>query len=60
MAKYEDDTIIGFGKHKGKELENVPAEWLLWYESAEGKKDNLLIEYIEENKDVLIDELKEK
>lgn len=27
-----DDSIMTFGKHKGKPLKEVPGSWLLWFE----------------------------
>ena len=27
----KDDTVIKFGKHKGKKVANVPAHYLLWF-----------------------------
>lgn len=26
-----DNTVMWFGQHKGKELANVPASWMMWW-----------------------------
>lgn len=64
----KDTDIMQFGAHKGKELQDVPASWLLWLHSQietskEEKKfissDNQkLFDYIEDNMQVLQQELK--
>lgn len=54
-----DKSIMPFGKHKGKALINVPAEYLLWLYGAwksggfKGCPSLKLKTYIEENLDVL-------
>lgn len=56
-----DATPMPFGKYKGVSMANVPAEYLLWlYErlkpSAPNKRsasEKLLVDYIEDNMDVL-------
>lgn len=30
MSALNDDSLMPFGKHKGKRLEDVPASYLLW------------------------------
>lgn len=59
MTELKDSSIMWFGKHKGKALESVPADYLLWLH-REGKCPPNLKKYIEENKDVLEKELKRK
>lgn len=59
-----DDSIITIGTHQGKKLEDVPAEYLLWwYEKnnniTQSHKQYNLKEYIEDNMDVLNKEVKE-
>ena len=55
--KLTDESIITFGIHKGKALEDVPASYLLFlYDNNRCGKD--LREYIEENIDVLKHEIK--
>ena len=50
--KMTDKSIMPFGKHKGKQLDQVPADYLMWlYEN--NKVSGLLKEYIEDNLDVL-------
>lgn len=57
MDKYTDQTIMPFGKYKGKTLEEVSASWLIWYqEEATDEKDQKLLDYIQENKMVLLQE----
>lgn len=55
----QDDSIMPFGKFRSYRLEDVPYWWLLWFyrekrkNSRPWKFDGLLIDYIEENMDVL-------
>lgn len=64
-GKYDDNSIMPFGAHKGKELANVPDNYLRWfwnenvsrYKSKGGStlgahQHNLMV-YIEDNLDVL-------
>lgn len=60
-----DESIMPFGKHKGKEMANVPASYLLWiYDEWTlpnprfGFVHQEVKEYIEENLDVLKKEVK--
>ncbi len=47
-AGLTNQSIMGFGKHKGKTLSQVPADYLLWlYDQP--KLDPKLKAYIEEN-----------
>lgn len=47
-----DKSPMPFGKHKGVEMANVPADYLLWlYEN--NKCTDEVKEYIEDNMDVL-------
>lgn len=52
----EDSDLMPFGIHKGKEMEDVPAQYLLWLDregcSHEGVKD-----YIKENMAILVKEV---
>jgi len=53
---YTDDSIMPFGKYKGRRLEDVPAGYLIWlYDN--GLDRGPLREYIEENKDALEKEI---
>jgi uncharacterized protein (DUF3820 family) len=60
-----DESIMPFGKHKGKEMANVPASYLLWiYDEWTlpnprfGFVHQEVKTYIEENLDVLKKEVK--
>lgn len=55
----DDNSRMPFGKHKGTELANVPADYLLWLHK-EGKCFGELKRYIEENMDVLKEEIQRK
>jgi uncharacterized protein (DUF3820 family) len=53
----EDSDLMPFGKYKGKEMQDVPASYLLYlYNEVDlyGK----VKDYIEENMDVLKEEVK--
>jgi len=47
-----------FGKYKGKELQDIPASYLLWLYN-EGLNHLQLKEYIEDNMEVLEKEIEE-
>jgi uncharacterized protein (DUF3820 family) len=53
----KDDSEMWFGKHKGKKLKDVPADYLL-YLLDNGIEDNKprLFRYIQRNIDVIEDE----
>lgn len=61
-----DSSPCPIGKHKGRDMEAIPASWLVWYYNAylaKGKADTFnkpVIAYIEDNLDVLEKELKKK
>lgn len=48
----EDTDIMPYGIHKGREMQDVPADYLLWL-YAEGKCAGPVKEYIEDNLQVL-------
>ena len=52
-----DETIINFGKHRGKKIANVPADYLLWVEEQPWCSKGLK-KYIEDNKQALEMEIK--
>jgi len=56
--KYTDTTLMPFGKYKGKELQDIPASYLLWLYN-EGLNHLQLKEYIEDNMEVLEKEIEE-
>ena len=48
--EYTDETIMSFGKHKGKAFANVPAGWFIWaYDNI--KNNPKLTAYIKKNLD---------
>lgn len=49
---------IGFGKHRGKRLEDVPAGYLLWLDNQENPPVQV-IKYVEMNRRALQEEKKE-
>lgn len=63
---YSDETPMPFGKHRGLRMQDVPAEYLLWLldenspRGAEGRDRKALLDYIEENRDVLELEQRER
>jgi len=61
IDKFDDNSIMFFGRHVGKELANVPAQYLLWWLGMQGDRQLYgtsarLKEYILENMDVLMKE----
>lgn len=56
---YTDNTPMPWGKHKGKKLANVPADYLLWLYDHDLKVGPLRA-YIEENMDALKSEIGQK
>ncbi len=61
----EDTDLMPFGMHKGKQMQDVPASWLLWFKN-EPKSNNFnsdrqaVLDYINYNMDVLKKELQEE
>lgn len=54
IITFTDKSVINFGKHSGKRLEDVPAEYLLWlYESKGFNMNTPLGRYIKDNLEVL-------
>lgn len=56
MAKLTDNSLMPFGKHKGTAMANVPASYLLWLKNNVEKVDSAVLEYINDNLDVLRNE----
>jgi uncharacterized protein (DUF3820 family) len=54
-----DDCLMPWGKYKDTPMIDVPADYLLYMYKSK-KCCNLVKAYIEDNKDVLIKELKEQ
>ena len=48
-----DESLMPFGIHKDKKLEDVPADYLLWLHKENKCGKSGLKEYIEENMDFL-------
>lgn len=65
-----DSSPMPIGKYKGKAMEDVPAQWLMWFweqnkrayieESRLSVNQQSIMEYIDENLDVLEYELKKE
>ena len=58
----EDTDLMPFGVHKGEKMANVPASYLMWVEDnvRENSITKKVLEYIEENRDAILLELKNK
>lgn len=46
-----DESIMPFGKHKGKKMIDVPDEYLLWL-LQEGNTYGEMLEYLKDNEEV--------
>jgi uncharacterized protein (DUF3820 family) len=46
-----DESIMPFGKHKGKKMIDVPDEYLLWL-LQEGNTYGEMLEYLQDNEEV--------
>ena len=57
LKPFDDNSIMPFGKHKGKAMANVPADHLLWLYEQDWLRDPVKT-YIERNLDVLKKEIK--
>ena len=59
MARLEDGSPFPFGLHRGKKMEDVPAEYLDWLRGVAWlDKWPAVREYIERNKTVIDHELR--
>ncbi|WP_071146711.1 putative quorum-sensing-regulated virulence factor [Bacteroides ihuae] len=63
--KLTDESLMPFGKYKGKKMANVPASYLMWlYDEWTlpnprfGSINREVKEYIEDNLDVIQEEIK--
>lgn len=54
--KYTDESLMPFGIHKGKQLADVPAYYLLWLH--ENNRSGQIATYINENMQVIKAEVK--
>ena len=50
--EYTDETIMPFGKYKGRMMANVPADYLLWVRLQDWVSNEML-KYINDNLDAL-------
>ena len=53
---FTDNTLMPFGKHRGKAMANIPAAYLLWLKNA-GIDHQGVKQYIIDNEDCLIKEV---
>lgn len=51
----DDSTPMPFGKYKGRKMEDVPADYLLWLRDQKCR-DQQVSEYIENNLSALLKE----
>lgn len=64
--EYTDETLMPWGVHKGKPLDEIPARYFLWvevqpwFDPANNRTHRKLNEYIQENRDVLDKEAAQK
>lgn len=59
MEKITDNSLMPYGKYKGKKMANIPASYLLWIYRND-KLFKALEVYVEENMDALEKEEKEE
>mgnify|MGYP003406343664 CR=1 FL=1 len=67
MPTLTDDSEMPFGKYKGKKMEDVPADYIMYmYDKIRPIALNkmyisqrMFVKYVEDNKDVLEKEIKE-
>ena len=55
MTKLNDDSPMPFGKHRGKPMEEVPADYLIWCASKQwvAFQYPAVAEYIEDNWEII-------
>lgn len=52
--KFDDDSIMPFGKHKGKPMSEVPSDYLDWLHGQEWVSEwPKVLGYIEDNMDLI-------
>lgn len=59
MNKLTDSDLMPYGKHKGKKMIDVPADYLIWCHDND-KCSPTVRAYIEDNLEVLNKEAKKK
>jgi uncharacterized protein (DUF3820 family) len=55
--KLTDESLMPFGKHAGKKMVDVPPDYLLWYKEQKWEKNKQVMDYINENMQVLLQEI---
>ena len=65
MSKLTDQSLMPFGMHKNKIMENVPAAWLDWFHGeCNPEKTNsearAVLDYIKRNRKAITAELEEQ
>lgn len=55
-----DESPMPLGKHKGTPMEDVPAEYLIWYKEEARRPNPQIIEYINDNWDALKKEVEKQ
>lgn len=59
--KFTDKTLMPFGQHKGLRLEDVPADYFIWWadnaESTSLERYHALSAYIDEVREILEEEV---
>lgn len=59
MDKLDDASPMPYGKHKGRPMEDIPADYLLWLVDN-SRASPKVEEYVKENLDVLQKEIREQ
>ena len=59
MKKLTDESPMPYGKYKGRPMEDVPADYLIWLVDNQRASPEVM-SYVEENREVLNKEIKEK
>ena len=59
MKKLTDESPMPYGKYKGRPMEDVPADYLIWLVDNQRASPEVM-GYVEENREVLNKEIKEK
>jgi len=58
QGELTDKSLMPIGKHKGVPMEDVPADYLIWYRHNAKAPNKLLMDYIIDNWEVLQSETK--
>ena len=59
MKRLTDESPMPYGKYKGRPMEDVPADYLIWLVDNQRASPEVM-GYVEENREVLNKEIKEK